>query len=51
VYVVVQKHHHCRLFDASRVRDPAQAPERGPLDNLRPGAVVDSTIVSPVLCV
>lgn len=41
VYVVVQKRHHVRLFNAS-------AP--GQLSNVEPGTVIDHTIVSPAVC-
>jgi hypothetical protein len=39
VYVVVQKRHHVRLFDASQ----------GQLRNVEPGTVIDHTIVSPAV--
>jgi hypothetical protein len=41
VYVVVQKRHHVRLFDASA--GPGQ------LRNVEPGTVIDHTIVSPAV--
>lgn len=45
VYVVVQKRHHVRLFDASNV----DARTQQGLKNLEPGTVIDHTIVSPAL--
>lgn len=45
MYVVVQKRHHVRMFDASSV----DARTQQGLKNLEPGTVIDHTIVSPAL--